>query len=151
MQQLHAAAEAAAAHAGTPPPPSRTPASITTEELVREWVLQVRQDGWHVGGRFEGFEPRAPPQVTASRECRLAELADVISPDQLGPPSYFISHAWKNPFSHLVDTVSSFLREGEAEGEVDGEGVGSGETTFVWVDFVAINQHRARWVRCLGL
>ena len=46
----------------------------------------------------------------------------------MGPPRYFVSHAWASLFVELVDAVAANL-EGAAPDE-----------TFVWLDIFAINQ-----------
>jgi hypothetical protein len=44
--------------------------------------------------------------------------------------TYFVSHAWKSTVGYLVNTIERFLAS-------------ASDNTCVWIDFVAINQHRA--------
>ncbi|KAG2498300.1 hypothetical protein HYH03_003561 [Edaphochlamys debaryana] len=81
---------------------------MSTAEVVTSWVKRVTSDDL----------------------CRLAELKEAVPPEDLGPPAYFVSHAWAGGFGRLVGAVESFL-----------EGVGAPEGTKVWLDFVAVNQH----------
>ena len=60
---------------------------------------------------------------------RLIDCPDFIDPKDIGVPTYFVSHAWKSPLVKLIDTVLDFLRDAP-------------EDTCVWIDVLAINQHR---------
>lgn len=61
-------------------------------------------------------------------ERRLADCPDLIAPEDVGPPTYFISHAWKGTLAKLLDAVETFLAS-------------AAEETCVWIDCVAVNQH----------
>jgi hypothetical protein len=60
---------------------------------------------------------------------RLADCADLIDPRDVGPPRYFVSHAWKGRFAKLVAAVRKFLRN-------------ASDDTLVWIDCFAVQQHR---------
>ena len=64
-----------------------------------------------------------------SGTSRLADCPTLIDPVDIAPPSYFISHAWKSPLLKLIDTVLDFLRN-------------ASDDTAVWIDALAVNQHR---------
>lgn len=70
--------------------------------------------------------------LTEKATCRLAELPDVIQQADLGVPTYFVSHAWRGRFSVMVQTVEDFLKARKCP-----------DTTRVWIDVVAVNQHTA--------
>ncbi|GAX81308.1 hypothetical protein CEUSTIGMA_g8739.t1 [Chlamydomonas eustigma] len=63
-----------------------------------------------------------------SGDCRLADVPTVIDPDDVGPPTYFVSHAWLGTVCKLFDTITSFLSSASDE-------------TCIWIDCIAINQH----------
>eukprot|EP00798_Chlamydomonas_sp_ICE-L_P032103 gene32103-16616_t len=70
-------------------------------------------------------------QVTrpnTNTHCCLADMPDLFDPADLGAPTYFISHAWNSSVSKLFDSIEGFLWS-------------AADTTCVWLDFVAINQH----------
>ncbi len=79
---------------------------LNTTQLVHLWVKKQEVTG----------------------ECRLADVPHLIDPADIGPPTYFISHAWKSTPAKLFDTIEGFL-------------VHASDDTCVWLDFVAINQH----------
>jgi hypothetical protein len=54
--------------------------------------------------------------------------SELINPDDVRPPKYFISHAWQGRFVVLIDGVLYALRN-------------ASDDTAVWLDFVAVNQH----------
>ncbi|KXZ42624.1 hypothetical protein GPECTOR_129g554 [Gonium pectorale] len=58
--------------------------------------------------------------VTRARRCRLVQLEGVVDPADVAPPLYFISHAWKNKLSLLLDFVERFL-------------AAASDTTTVWI------------------
>ncbi|GAX72581.1 hypothetical protein CEUSTIGMA_g37.t1 [Chlamydomonas eustigma] len=64
--------------------------------------------------------------ATGSR--RLADVKELVDPSDLGLPMYFVSHAWNGAWTKLVDTVENYL-------------MSASDTTCVWIDCVAINQH----------
>ena len=66
--------------------------------------------------------------LTKSRHCRLTELPGYLDESEIGRPTYFISHAWKAPAELLFRRVDEFL------GDAD-------DSTRVWVDCFAVNQH----------
>ena len=70
---------------------------------------------------------------TASRHCRFAELPGCLHEDEIGQPTYFISHAWKAPAELLFRRIEEFL------GDAD-------DATRVWVDCFAVNQHSGEGV-----
>lgn len=67
--------------------------------------------------------------MTTAAACRLTDLPDIhgdlIGPDDVGQPEYFISHAWSMAFLDLLDCVFNHLqvRRGRAAGVMLG-GVG---------------------------
>ncbi|KAG2427876.1 hypothetical protein HXX76_012196 [Chlamydomonas incerta] len=66
--------------------------------------------------------------VTADRACRLLEAREEVAAEDVAPPAYFISHAWKNSLALLLDYLDSFL-------------AAAADTTAVWIDILAVNQH----------
>ena len=78
---------------------------VTTTQVCMEWVRPA----------------------TAASKCRAAEDPALIDPSDVGPPAYFISHAWSNAFELLLRTVEAFLSSAD-------------EGTCVWVDVLAVNQ-----------
>ena len=60
---------------------------------------------------------------------RLIDCPAFIDAKDIGDPTYFVSHAWKSPLVKLIDTVLDFLRDAP-------------DDTCVWIDVLAINQHR---------
>ncbi|KAG2452670.1 hypothetical protein HYH02_002903 [Chlamydomonas schloesseri] len=66
--------------------------------------------------------------VTADRACRLLEAREEVAAEDVAPPSYFVSHAWKNSLALLLDYLDSFL-------------AAAADTTAVWIDILAVNQH----------
>jgi hypothetical protein len=79
---------------------------LTTTQLVHLWIK--RED------------------VTGTR--RMAEVPELIDPADVGPPTYFISHAWMSTVAKLLGTIEAFLAD-------------AGDSVCVWLDFCAINQH----------
>ncbi|KAG2491803.1 hypothetical protein HYH03_009963 [Edaphochlamys debaryana] len=68
-------------------------------------------------------------EVTKRRKCRLVELEAEVHASEVRPPMYFISHAWKNRCSLLLDFVlERFLAD-------------AGDHVTVWLDILAVNQH----------
>lgn len=63
--------------------------------------------------------------ATLAKACALI---DVVSPDDVGPASWFISHAWSHSWK---DTVSAV------------EAAGVGPHDKVWIDVCCNNQHKA--------
>ena len=66
------------------------------------------------------------PLNFVSESCRAR--SDLINPEDVREPEYFISHAWQGRFVSLVDGVLRVLRN-------------ASDDTAVWLDFVAVNQH----------
>ncbi|EFJ49075.1 hypothetical protein VOLCADRAFT_104512 [Volvox carteri f. nagariensis] len=68
--------------------------------------------------------------MTASSACRLTDLNlnELVSEADVGPPDYFISHAWSMPFLQLLDCFFNHLQ-------------GALDSTRVWLDIFAVNQH----------
>ena len=66
--------------------------------------------------------------LTISKHCRLTELPGYLDKNEIGQPTYFISHAWKAPAELLFSRIDDFL------GDAD-------DSTRVWVDCFAVNQH----------
>ena len=60
---------------------------------------------------------------------RLTDCPNLIDPEDVGTPLYFISHAWDGGFKKLMDAILHFLRE-------------ASRGTRVWIDCVAVNQHQ---------
>lgn len=52
--------------------------------------------------------------MTTAAACRLTDLPDIhgdlIGPDDVGQPEYFISHAWSMAFLDLLDCVFNHLQ-----------------------------------------
>ena len=69
------------------------------------------------------------PAVTGSK--RLADCHDIIDKEFIGPPSIFMSHAWRGSFASLLNTAFEFVAEQELP-----------ETTKIWLDAVAVSQHK---------
>lgn len=65
-----------------------------------------------------------------SGSLRLADCASIVDPADLGRPSFFISHAWKGTFAHLLRQVFRYCEENNIE-----------ETVRFWLDVLAVNQH----------
>eukprot|EP00873_Tetraselmis_striata_P021585 jgi/Tetstr1/441849/TSEL_030062.t3 len=63
---------------------------------------------------------------TAERKCRYFES---LEPGQIGWPTYFLSHQWTAPFCQVVEDVLQMLPNADVE------------TTYVWMDICANNQH----------
>ncbi len=53
---------------------------LTTTMLVEQWIKKPETSG----------------------TSRLADVPEIISPADIGTPTYFISHAWKGSFGVLV-------------------------------------------------
>ena len=53
---------------------------------------------------------------------RLAECSDIINPEYIAQPTYFVSHAWRGLFFRLVQGVLRFL-------------VNASDATTVWIDW----------------
>ena len=73
-------------------------------------------------------------EISVTGDRRLVDcpdlLPDLVDVKDVGIPNYFISHAWMGSFKKLLTTVLHFLD------------AASKENTFVWIDCVAVNQHR---------
>ncbi|GIL47581.1 hypothetical protein Vafri_4369 [Volvox africanus] len=67
-------------------------------------------------------------ELTREEQCRLVDVPGLVPVEDVGEPDYFISHAWGNPFAHLVQCVCDHLS-------------GALESTKVWIDIAAVNQH----------
>jgi len=63
-------------------------------------------------------------EATQATETKL--MADLAKPDQRGPASIFISHAWKNRYYELVEACKNYPGE------------------FFFNDIIAIQQHRMK-------
>eukprot|EP00873_Tetraselmis_striata_P032841 jgi/Tetstr1/453105/TSEL_040129.t1 len=63
---------------------------------------------------------------TAERKCRYFES---LEPGQIGWPTYFLSHQWTARFCQVVEDVLQMLPNADVE------------TTYVWMDICANNQH----------
>lgn len=70
---------------------------LTTTQLVYQWIKHASVSG---------------------RE-RLADVTELVPPEDVAMPSYFISHAWKGRVHKLFDTIESFLHN-------------AADTTAVW-------------------
>ncbi|KAG2433437.1 hypothetical protein HXX76_008494 [Chlamydomonas incerta] len=72
--------------------------------------------------------------MTAGAACRLTDLPDLqgagglVGEADVGSPAYFISHAWSMSFLQLLDAVFNHLQ-------------GALDSTRVWLDIFAVNQH----------
>ncbi|KAG2448525.1 hypothetical protein HYH02_006416 [Chlamydomonas schloesseri] len=70
-------------------------------------------------------------EVTRERQCRLLEVGHIMDAEDVAAPMYFISHAWKNKISLLLDfLLDRFLAA--ADGSV-----------AVWLDILSVNQHES--------
>ncbi|KXZ56037.1 hypothetical protein GPECTOR_2g1589 [Gonium pectorale] len=67
-------------------------------------------------------------KLTYDEQCRLVDVPGLVPVEDVGEPDYFISHAWSNPFAHLVQSVCDHLS-------------GALDSTKVWIDIAAVNQH----------
>ncbi len=67
------------------------------------------------------FLPSPPPALIPPSLILPAQ-------EDVGEPDYFISHAWGNPFAHVVQCVCDHLS-------------GALDSTRVWIDIAAVNQH----------
>lgn len=63
---------------------------------------------------------------TKENQCRFVDLLDE---KDVGRVTYFISHVWASPFSHLIESL-----EEQLQGEDD-------TSIFLWIDIFAVNQH----------
>lgn len=71
--------------------------------------------------------------VTQPKRCHfLGRGADVMPPEHVGRPVYYISHTWSDNFCDMVTSVASHLRGMDPT------------TTFVWLDLFAVNHHAPR-------
>jgi hypothetical protein len=65
--------------------------------------------------------------LTKPFQCSAAEYSQSVRPSSIGKPIGFISHAWTYNFRALIDALISYF----------------GKDSFVWLDFVCCNQHKA--------
>ena len=77
--------------------------------------------------------PNRTPEAESS--CRLwipselfRTLSELIDPEDVLKPDYFVSHAWQGRFINVVAAVFSRLRN-------------ASDDTAVWLDIIAVNQH----------
>jgi hypothetical protein len=68
--------------------------------------------------------------VVPSSRIGHKRLAELLDPADIGVPTYFVSHAWKSTVGYLINTIERFLAS-------------ASDSTCVWIDFLAINQHSA--------
>lgn len=61
-----------------------------------------------------------------SGSLRLADCHAIVDPADLGKPAYFISHAWKGTFEHLLAQIFKFVEENKID-----------ESEKFWLDVVA--------------
>jgi len=80
---------------------------LVTNDFVEKWVRD--------------------PKVTGN--SRMIDVPSLVSPEDVGLPQYFISHAWKSTLGKLMSTVEEFLAN-------------ASEDTYVWIDCFAVNQHQ---------
>ncbi|KAG2439063.1 hypothetical protein HYH02_006590 [Chlamydomonas schloesseri] len=66
--------------------------------------------------------------VTLERRCRLVEMGEWVAAADVAPPSYFISHTWKNRCCRLLAYILNYLQD-------------AADTTAVWLDILCVNQH----------
>ncbi|KXZ47607.1 hypothetical protein GPECTOR_34g766 [Gonium pectorale] len=66
--------------------------------------------------------------VTYERRCRLLEIPDLVDAADVAPPSYFISHTWKNRVCRLFEYVLGYLQD-------------AADSVAVWLDVLCVNQH----------
>ncbi|PNH10422.1 hypothetical protein TSOC_002858 [Tetrabaena socialis] len=65
--------------------------------------------------------------TTEAHQCRMADL---LPPEHVRPPSYFVSHTWKIAFDFVVQHLEQYAAA-----------QGLPEDTAFWLDVVAVNQH----------
>ncbi|PNH11034.1 WD repeat domain-containing protein [Tetrabaena socialis] len=82
--------------------------SMSTDDVNKQWIMKVTSPG----------------------QCRLLELQEAVDPAEVAAPMYFVSHAWKNKITLLLEHVLDFLLDAD-------------ESTAVWIDILAVNQHSA--------
>ncbi|PNH08401.1 Vegetative incompatibility protein HET-E-1 [Tetrabaena socialis] len=99
-------------------------------KLRELWLKEFKADFGNMS--TEDVEKCWIKEKTGPHKCCLLEVEEVVSPvDIIATPMYFISHAWKNKLALLLDYVlDSFLSDAD-------------ESTGVWLDIVAVNQHSA--------
>ena len=93
------------------------------------WRLDAGSDNFcHSVTRCAALSRARASRRPLARSRHQSYAAAEIPARCLGPPRYFISHAWGSLFVELVEAVAANL-EGAAPDE-----------TFVWLDIFAINQ-----------
>lgn len=78
--------------------------------------------------------------VTAERKCNYCEYISVLRDNEgrwaVGPPTYFVSHAWGDTFLNLLEQLTLFyMNKGQTFRK------GQAATMYFWIDIFAINQH----------
>lgn len=72
--------------------------------------------------------------------------AHLLAPEQVGPPTIFISHAWQNEFGLVVAAARKYVSNEQQRLAAKGSGEAKQQlhrtTVFVWLDVFAITQHR---------
>ena len=84
-----------------------TQSDCSSEEIVRTWII-----------------PR-----TAELACRYADHPELMEEDELGHPTFYVSHMWSNSFFLLVDSISQHLSGADPK------------STFLFIDIFSTNQH----------
>ncbi|KAK3275914.1 hypothetical protein CYMTET_15983, partial [Cymbomonas tetramitiformis] len=112
------------------PPPATVFKGLSLAALrgLGETLRAQFGERWSTVTTEEVVQEFVVPRTWAWR-CRLVDLPDYVAAEAVGRPSYFISHAWKGAFATLFNRVLEFL-------------VSASDTTRVWVDVFAVNQHR---------
>lgn len=66
--------------------------------------------------------------TTQDKKCRYV---DMLADGDVGPPTYFVSHRWSDPFVELVERLNAYVQE---HADPDSE-------PYFWIDIFAVNQH----------
>lgn len=87
---------------------------LTINQAVETWVKDSRQ--------------------TPGR-CRLLDNPKVVDPMDVGRPTYYVSCPWRSSVAKFFETLEGFLA-------LANNASNSSDTTYVWVDWLAINPHQ---------
>ena len=95
------------------------------------WVLQFVRENDLDGLSTQDVVTQIVIPRTLEKQVRYVDL---IPPNCVSSPTYFVSHVWGCPFLDLVASIQSALGLNEDD-EKSAE-------TFLWIDIFAVNQHR---------
>ncbi|KAG2487965.1 hypothetical protein HYH03_013405 [Edaphochlamys debaryana] len=107
--------------------------SLAFLRRFRAKLLQERPRDAHLLSTSQVTQEVIKP-MTLRHACRLTDLPELAGQGGLmgeadvGSPAYFISHAWSMGFLHLLDCIFNHLQ-------------GALDSTRVWLDIFAVNQH----------